>query len=184
MGVVIGLDPTKVRTSTEGPEFDLGTIAWEEDAPSLQSSAIGVTGGSGGTDQGPKAYMYVKAAAAGITGDGYVCIVNPATKVATMVTDTLSAPGAGQGFPLGVARAAIGANGYGWVQVFGVGTVRCLTLAAVGTQLTTSATSGTLDDATTAGLEVAEGITLTTAAGGGTENVAGFLNWPRVGRTL
>lgn len=184
MGVVIGIDPTKVRTSTEGPEFDLGTIGWEEDAPSLQSAAIGVTGGSGGTDEGPKAYMYVKAAAAGVTGDAYVCIVNPSTKVATMVTDTLSAPGAGAGFPMGVARAAIAANGYGWVQVFGVGTIRVLTLAAVGTLLTTSATSGVLDDATTAGLEVVDGMVLTATAGGSTENVAGFMNWPKVGRTL
>lgn len=183
MGTIIGFDPTAVRTNAEGPAFKLGTIAWEGDVPALPSAAMGVTGGSGGSDEGAKAYMYVQASGA-ITGDGYVCLIDGSAFTAAHSTDTLSAPGAGQGKLVGVARAAVADTGYGWVQIFGAGTVRVLASAAAYTQLTTSATAGCLDDATTAGLEVVDGITLDAANGGSTANVAGFLNFPRVGRTL
>lgn len=180
----LGFDPTRVRTSAEGPEFKLGTVMWEGDVPALSSSAVGVTGGTGGAFEGVKAYIYVKASGA-ITGDGYVCLISPAAPyTAAMSTDTLSAPGAGVGKPVGVARAAIADGGYGWLQIYGVSEILGFTAAAAFTQLTTHATAGQVDDATTAGLEVVDGMTLTEAVGGAPGLAGGFLNFPRVGRTL
>ena len=162
---ISGIDPTAVRTNAEGPAFAPGTVAFNQ------------------TSAGPKGYVYVKASGA-ITGDGYVCLVDGSDFTAAQCTDTLSAPGAGQGKLVGAARAAIADTGYGWLQVFGAGTVKVLASCAAYTQLTTSATAGALDDATTAGLEVVDGIVCDAADGGSGGLVAGWFNWPKVGRTL
>lgn len=163
---ITGVDPTQVWTSTEVPAWGVGDIVFNK------------------TSAGIKGYVFVKDSGSAITGDGYVCIVDGSDFTAVMCTDTTSAPGAGQGKLCGVARAAIAASGFGWLQIYGAGTIRTLTLCAAYTQLTTSATAGALDDATTAGLEVVDGMALDTATGGATANTAGFLNWPKIGRTL
>lgn len=160
------IDPTQVWASTEVPGFAPGDIAFNK------------------TSAGVKGFVFVKDSGSGITGDGYVALVDGSDFTAAMSTDTLSAPGAGQGKLVGVARAAIAANGFGWLQIYGAGTIRVLASAAAYSQLTTSATAGCLDDATTVGLEVVDGMTLDAANGGATANTAGFLNWPKVGRTL
>lgn len=163
---VAGIKADSVRTSAQGPEVAVGTLGFSI------------------TTAGPKGYIYTQAGSGGVTGDGYVCLIDGSSYMVDLCTDTLSAPGVGQGKPIGIGRAAIAANGYGWLQVYGPGTVRVLALAALYTQLTTSATAGALDDATTVGLEVVDGIVLDATNGGSTANVAAWLNWPRVGRTL
>lgn len=165
---VIGIDPTKVRTSAEGGEFKVGTLGYTEGLDGV----------------GSKVYIYVRADASGITGDGYVALVDGSTFVATMATTTSSAPGTGAGKLAGCARAAIAASGYGWLQVFGAGTVRTLASAAAYTILNTTATAGALDDDATAGSEVIDGMVLDVATGGAAASTAGFLNYPKVGRTL
>lgn len=163
---VAGIRATNVRTSAEGPEFALGTLGFNQ------------------SGSGPQAYIYVQADGSGITGDGYVALVAGNTFQATMATTTSSAPGTGAGKLIGVARAAIAANGYGWLQVFGAGTVRVSASCVLGTLINTTATAGQLDDDATAGAEVADGVVLTATNGGAAGLVAGFLNWPKVGRTL
>lgn len=162
---LFGIDPTAVKTSTDVPDFGVGQIAFNI--------------GSGGT----KGYIYVQDSGSGITGDGYICLMASDFK-AVMASTTTSAPGTGAGKMAGVARAAIAANGYGWLQIYGAGTVRTLTLAAAYTLLNTTGTAGALDDDATAGSEVIEGMTLNAATGGATANTAGFINWPKVSRTL
>lgn len=162
---IFGINPTNVRASTEVPEFGVGQIGFNI------------------TSAGPKGYIYVQDSGAGITGDGYVCLISSAG-VAIMASTTTSAPGTGAGKSAGVARAAIAASGYGWVQVYGPGTVRTLTLAAAYTLLNTTGTAGALDDDATASSEVIEGMIIDTATGGATANTSGFLNWPKVSRTL
>lgn len=177
---VMGIDPTKVRTSTEGPEFALGTLGANAGTWGAQTVPTPDTGSNGPSATGPKVWVYCQAAAAGITGEGYVSIINGATGVATMVTSTLAAAGAGVGFQLGVPAVAIAASGYGWFQVYGRCNVRTSAAAAVGTQLNTTATSGALDDTLTAATtSQISGITLTTATGGAAAGAA-FLNWPAV----
>lgn len=168
----IGIDADMVKTSSDGPEFRLGTLAVLDD---LNSAAVG--------GDGTKIFMYVKAKEA-ITGLGYMCVVDSAFTV-EMLDTTSSAPGAGAGRPVGAAQAAMAQDGYGWLQVYGKGSVRTLASAAVGTVLTSSATPGAVDDATTAGLEVIEGLSLGTATGGAAAtNADGFFCFPHVGRTL
>ena len=102
-----------------------------------------------------------------------------------MVDTTSSAPGTGAGKRVGAAMAALADNEFGWFQVYGKGSVRTLASAAVGTELTSSATPGAVDDATTAGLEVINGLTLGTATGGAAAtNADAYFNFPYVGRTL
>lgn len=163
---ISGINPTNVRTSTEGAEFQVGTIGFNQ------------------TSAGPKGYIYVQDSGAGITGDGYVALVDGSAYTAIMASTTTSAPGTGAGKLAGVARAAIAASGYGWLQVFGAGTVRTLASAAAYTVINTTATAGALDDDAGAGSEVIDGIVLDVATGGAEASTAGFINWPRVGRTL
>ncbi len=167
---LIGISADQVKTSTEGPAFKLGTLGC------LNSNNLSDA-------DGDKIYLYVKAGEA-ITGAGYLCVVD-SDYVAEMVDTTSTAPGAGAGQRCGAAQAAIAANGFGWIQVYGKGSLRTLASAAVGTELTCSATPGAVDDATTAGLEVINGLSLGTATGGAeATNADAYFNWPYVGRTL
>lgn len=160
---VMGIDPTKVRTSTEGPEFRVGTLG----------QVTGVTGG-------PKIYMYVSGA---VAGAGYVTLIDAAFAVVAATT-TSTAPAAGQGKAVGVGVAAIASGGYGWVQVYGVCSVRGAASMAAYTALNSTAASGVVDDDAGAGAEVITGLVATTAVGGAEATTTGFANWPSVGRTL
>jgi hypothetical protein len=162
---ISGINPTNVRTNAEGPEFAVGSIGFNV------------------TSAGPKGYIYVKASGA-ITGDGYIALVDGSDFTAALVTTTTSAPGAGAGKLAGAARAAIADTGYGWLQIYGAGTVRTLASCAAYTLINTTATAGALDDDATAGAEVINGIVLDAATGGAEASTAGFFNWPRVDRTL
>lgn len=161
----IGLSADKVTASTGTPEFRVGTL------------------GSLETSDGTKLFLYVHAAEA-ITGAGYLCVVDSAGE-AEMADTTSTAPGAGAGCRVGAAQAAIADNEWFWIQVYGKGSLRTLASAALGTELTSSATAGAVDDATTAGLEVINGLTLGTATGGAeATNTDAYFNFPYVGRTL
>lgn len=162
-----GIDPTQTWTGTAGdvPSYGLGDVVFNK------------------TSQGIKGYMLILAGGA-ITGDAYICDIDGSSYSAVMCTTTTTAPGTGQGKSVGVARAAIASGSYGWVQVFGFGLVRTLASAAAYTNLNSTATAGALDDDATAGAEVIEGIVLDVAQGGATGNQNGWINWPRVGRTL
>tara|TARA_R110002020_G_scaffold58106_5_gene159532 strand:+ start:7347 stop:7847 length:501 start_codon:yes stop_codon:yes gene_type:complete len=135
------------------------------------------------TTDGTKEFLYVHAAEA-ITAEGYLCIADSAWE-AEMVDTTSSAPGAGAGKICGAAQAAIADNDWFWIQIYGKGSLRTLASAALGTELTSSATVGAVDDATTSGLEVINGLTLGTATGGSeATNADAYFNYPYVGRTL
>lgn len=163
---ISGIVADRVRTSAEGPEFTPGTIGWNQ------------------TSAGPKGYIYVQDSGSAITGDGYVALVDGSAFTAVMATTTTSAPGAGAGKLAGVARAAIAASGYGWLQIFGAGTVLTGASCAAYTVINTTATAGQLDDDAAVGAEVIDGIVLDTATGASAAATAAFLNWPKVGRTL
>lgn len=160
---VSGIDPTRVTSSSE---FGLGQLAFNV------------------TSAGVKGYIYVQDSGSGITGDGYVCDIDGSSFAAVMSTTTTTAPGTGQGKAVGVARAAFTASYYGWLQVFGAGTVRVAASAAAYTNLNSTATAGQIDDDATAGAEVIDGVVLDAANGGAAGTAAGWLNWPKVGRTL
>ena len=165
MQATIGISPTEVLASTAVPQFKLGTHAVAE------------------TADGTKEYLYVHASEI-ITAAGYLCLVSSGYE-AQMVDTTSSAPGVGAGLRVGAALAAVADNEYFWIQIYGKGSVRTLASAAVGTSLTSSATPGAVDDATTAGLEVIMGLSLGTATGGAeATNADAYFNYPFVGRTL
>lgn len=161
-----GINPTDVRTSAQGAQFGLGQIGFNT------------------TSAGVKGYIYVQDDGTGITGDGYVALMDGSAFTAVMATTTTSAPGTGAGKLAGVARAAIAASGYGWLQIYGAGTVQVSASCAAYTLINTTATAGQLDDDASAGAEVIEGIVLDAARGGSAGTAAGFINWPKVSRTL
>lgn len=163
---IIGIDPTAVRTSAQGPEFRVGTI------------------GANDTSDGTKEYIYVTAGEA-ITAAGYACCFNKASSV-EMVDTTATTPGTkGPGARVGIAQAAIANGGYGWLQIYGKGSLRTLASAAVGTRLNSTATPGALDDDGTAGSEQIFGVVLGTATGGAeATNTDAYFNYPVVGITL
>ena len=162
---ILGISEADVTASTAVPVHTVGTLA------------------SNATSSGTKGYLYVHASEA-ITAAGYLCQVDSAGE-AQMVDATSSAPGTGAGLRVGAAGSAVADNEWFWIQVYGLGSLRTLASAAVGTELTSSATPGAVDDATTAGLEVINGLSLGTATGGAAAtNADAYFNFPYVGRTL
>jgi hypothetical protein len=163
--LILGISEADVVASTGIPEHTVGQL------------------GEISTSDGTKVFLYVHAAEA-ITAAGYLCVVDSAGE-AEMVDTTSSAPGAGAGMRCGAAQSAVADNEWFWIQVYGKGSVRTLASAAAGTELTSSATPGAVDDATTAGLEVINGLSLGTATGGSAAtNTDAYFNFPYVGRTL
>lgn len=158
-----GIEPTEV---TNNAVYQLGTLAFN-----VNSSGV-------------RGYIYVQFGAGGATGDGYVLDIDGSSYVAVMSTVTTTAPGTGAGKSVGVARAVATANQFGWLQVYGPGVVRVAASCAAYTLINSTATAGQLDDDATVGSEVIDGIVLDVANGGAAGNVAGWINWPRVGRTL
>lgn len=134
---------------------------------------------------GAKAYVYVQADASGITGTGFVAVIDPSTYTATtMVTTTNAAPGTGTGKPCGVARAAVPASNFCWLQVYGPGLIQVGASCAAFTLLNTTATAGMLDDDATVGARRVSGVALTAARTASNGTAAGLLNWPQVEATL
>lgn len=128
-----------------------------------------------------KEYVYVQADAGGVTGAGYVVLINESW-AADMIDTTNSATARGQ--LVGVAPAAVTANYYFWAQVWGVASIRVAASAAANVALNTTGTAGQIDDDATAGAEVIENIVLTTANGGAAGTAAGLLFHPTVRATL
>ena len=128
-----GVNLTAVRTSSEGPEFTLGTVA------EVQSSS------------GTKKYRYVKfdngaGNVASVAGNfAYVLAVSGASagETTTVTMDLSDSAGVGAG----VFQAVIADGGYGWVQISGYATLTtALTAGADGNALTpVGSTDGTLD---------------------------------------
>lgn len=175
---VMGIVAANVRTSTEGPEYALGTLGAVVNAPTVQSAAIGVTGGSGGSPVGPKVFVYVKSAA-GVTS-GHVVLMDEAFDVVS-ASATTGATAAGAGKLVGVAQGTIAANGYGWVQIYGGTTCLVVAATAVKTVVTLSGTAGALDDLTAVGSLPLMGIYLS-AVNSTTGTV--FLNYPHIGPAI
>lgn len=135
------------------------------------------------TSAGVKEYMYVRANGA-ITGDGYTAVIDVSSFDATPIDTTVSAPGAGQGAPVGVARGAFADNDYGWVQIYGAGLLRVAASCAAFTIINSTGTAGQLDDDASTGAEVIVGLCLTAARGGSAGTAAASIAYPTVGRTL
>lgn len=160
---ITGIDPTDVDAS---PKHLLGSL------------------GANSTSEGTKVYMYVRAGTGGITGDGYVAVIDGSSFVADMVTTSAAAPGTGFSKSVGVARAAIPANNCGWVQVYGAGAIRVAASTAAYTRLNTTTTAGQLDAAGTAGSRQIASMALDVAQGGAAGNAAGWMSWPFISVTL
>jgi hypothetical protein len=164
---VIGVDVTDVDTSA--------TNAFALNSRAAVDSSTGV-----------KEYIYVQFPASTAFAVGDVVLVNSAGVVA-QATTTTTTPGNAAGRRVGVvvtAVASVAAAQFGFVQIYGQGSVRVLANAAATTILNTTATGGALDDDATAGAEVIDGIVLNVANGGATAAVACTINYPFVGRTL
>ena len=138
--------------------------------------------GGVGTDDNGNEWMYVQANGALTRYD--LVIVTPVTWQAEPCDTTHSDDR--QGAPCGVATGtAFADEDYGWVQRTGTGTVTAQASCAAFTQLTAQATTadGHVDDNTTSGSEILEGIVLTTARGTGSGTAPCWLNRPYVGAT-
>lgn len=130
---IIGIDPTKTRTSAEGPEFFLGTVGAVED---------------GGVF---KKYKYVRyragAGAVAAVAGNVVGFYAPSGASAGAVYEVTSDVSDTAGLGAGVLAAAIPNDGYGWIQIKGPATLATpLTAGADGNALTlVGAGDGTLD---------------------------------------
>jgi hypothetical protein len=135
--------------------------------------------GDRAVDHNGNEYVFVLAGAGGFTGDGYVITIDEAYS-GLMVSTSNDA----RGDIVGVAKAAVAASSYGWVQVKGVANVQVSASAAANVRLNTTATAGQIDDDGTGGAMQVQGIYLTTARGAGAGTAPGVLNYPYIDATL
>lgn len=163
MAYILGINPTDVSSTAK---FGVG------------QRGMNVTTG------GVTEYVYVKDDGSGVTGAGYVVLINESDYTAVMASTTTSAPGTGQQKPAGVAPAAVTASYYYWAQVYGPASIRVAASCAAFTTLNTTATAGQLDDDATTGAEVINGLGLTAARSASAGTAAGSLTYPFVGVTL
>lgn len=128
---IAGINLTNVRTSTEGPEFAVGTVGSTYDGKQYKYVKFNNGVGNVASVAGNVAYYYaVSGASAGET-----------TEVTMDVTDS-------GGVGAGVFQAIIADGGYGWLQTRGVATLTtALTAGADGNALTAvgAVADGTLD---------------------------------------
>jgi hypothetical protein len=130
MSYIAGVVLTRVKTSTEGPEFALGTVHRDYDGKQYKYVQFNNGAGSVASVAGNVCYYYAVSGASA----GQVDIV-------TMdVTDS-------GGIGAGVFQAVIADSGYGWIQTKGDATLTtALTAGADGNALTAvGTTDGTLD---------------------------------------
>lgn len=132
------------------------------------------------TDHDGKVWVYVQASA---TIAQYDVVTYDETYYTTVAP--VSTSNDARDDKLGVAPVAFANDEYGWLQIYGPCTMNVLASCNANAELTTTATGGALDDATTASLIVADGIVLTAANSASVAAAkAGILNFPKVGRTL
>ena len=145
-----------------------------------QTDGKGFAPGDQIEDSSGNVYIYVQASAAIAAYDVVTFDETFTTTVAPVSTSNDA-----RGDKLGVAAAAFADNDYGFLQVYGPCTFNVLASCNANAELTITATGGSLDDATTGSLMVADGIVLTAANSASVAAAkAGLLNWPQVGRTL
>jgi len=124
-------------------------------------------------------WVYVKFGTGGVTGTGYVVVVDE-DYLAVMMSNSVG----GLGDAIAVAPAVASLGDYGWVQRFGTcDAIRVAAATNPNVLLASTVTAGQLDDATTTGTKTLNGIVLTTVSGGAAGNAPGYLNWPTVGIT-
>ena len=169
---IIGINPTAVRTSSEGPAFKLGTLGAVAPGSAGYTAPMSDTGTTAGASHGPRAFVYVQVTSSVTAGQAVIINASHAAVPAAALASST-------GYRVGAAYASIDAGGYGWVQVYGDATVNVVSGTAVGTAVSTSGTAGSLDDLTAgAGLRPVTGV-LIGSVNGTTGSV--FLNWPVIG---
>lgn len=160
MGFAIGYNPTQPSATA-------------------QTNGKGFAPGDQIEDSSGNVWVYVKATA---TIAQYDVVTYDETF--TTVVAPVSTSNAARGDKLGVASVAFASGDYGFIQVYGPCTMNVLASCAPNAELTVSSTAGSLDDATTASLKVADGTIQTASSVSVASSKAGVLNWPAVGRTL
>ena len=130
MSYISGMVLDRTKTSTEGPEFKLGTIGQASDGKKYKY--VEYSGGAGSVAAAAGNVAYYFGTSGTSSGD--------TTKVTSDVTDSV-------GVGAGVLQAVIPTGGYGWVQITGPATLTtALTAGADGNALTAiGTTDGTLD---------------------------------------
>ncbi len=139
--------------------------------------------GTCGQDEAGNIYRYVQADGMGVTGPGYVVLLDPADWLDADLIDTTNAASK-EDRPVGVSPIAVAADQYFWVQICGPCNIRVSANAAADAVLNVTATAGVLDDDATAGAEVIKHAVLTSANGGAEAVAAGYIDHPLVGATL
>ena len=124
-----------------------------------------------------KGYVFIKAGGAIAVGNAVIVDEGGGGNAITVVL-----AGTGFGDRVGAAMSALTSGKYGWVQVYGPGSIKVKASAAANVLLYVDS-AGTLDDDGATGEEQIDGVALTTARAA-TDGVAPcVLNFPVIGAT-
>jgi hypothetical protein len=177
-----------VSTPLEGINFSLTYTPYDQTAAitttnSPDNPGPPFTAGTVAKGSGDSEWVFIKASAAIAAGD--VCLIAADFQAAGVTTTTATGSYQKQ---VGVAVVAIASGAYGWLQRCGIATptgVRVADGCTPYTRLTTTATAGVLDDATTTALVYIDGVVVnSTNAAGSTVAKVATLNYPTVSTVI
>ncbi len=174
--------------NTEGINFGLTYTAYDQTAASSSTNSPDNPGppftpGTVVKGSGDSEFVFVQAASA-ITA-GWACIISSTFTAAGVTTTTATGS---YGKQVGVAVVSIASSAYGWLQRGGLATPTGQYVAVdcnPYVRLTTTASAGILDDATTTALVYIDGIVINSTATSATASVkVATLNNPVVSTVI
>ena len=124
-------------------------------------------------DENGKAWIYLQA---DLGIDQFDCVRVLQGGHALAITETNAAFGE----RVAVMAIPLLVNQYGWGQIYGDMRVNVLASCAINTELRTTSTAGTLDDATGGSTDGISSMTITTVGGSVTSVRPGHMSWPVV----
>jgi hypothetical protein len=161
-------------TALIGTDFTAVTMATATNTTPVQGGGKGFTVGTRAKAHNGKEYVFVQANSAVAQYD-----------VVTVASDTgvaagLSTTTATTAETIGVAQFALASGDYGWVQIYGASRTKVLGACAKSINLWTTATAGSLDDATASTYLVMGVQLLSTNPSATATALTAFLSYPQV----
>jgi hypothetical protein len=161
-------------TTLIGTNFGAVSFATATNTTPVLGGGKGFTIGTRATDYNGKEYVFCQANSA-ISAYNIVSIPSDTYVAVALQTSTSAASEI-----IGIPQYAMASGDYGWVQIYGACKLKVLGLCAKAVTLYSTATAGSLDDATASNYEVRGVQILSTNPSSTASAMSAFISWPKV----
>ncbi len=161
-------------TTLIGTNFGAVSYATATNTTPVLGGGKGFSVGTRASDYNGKEYVFVQSASA-IAAFDMVTVASDTGIAAGLSTTTATTSET-----IGVAQYALASGDYGWVQIYGSARTKVLGLCAKSINLWTTATAGSLDDATASTYMVMGVQLLSTNPSSTATALTAFLSYPQV----